>query len=604
MVDFVSLLAGTESIFSGLSEADLHSIEQELEWVVARGGDVLMSQGDEGDSMYLLVSGRLRASRRTEDGAEQTLGEVGHGESVGEMALITGGVRLATVRAIRDSNLIRFSKDAFDRIMNGNPRAALVLAKRIVLRVTQQNARKAKPSISTVGVIAAADGVDIADFCERLTKALSEIGSTFLLNRQVLETHIGPGAATATDRAMQSRIDAWFDQLERHNSYVVYQGDDEPSPWTDRCARQADRLLFLAKSTSSPHERNIPDTWKQVIARHDLVLLHPKKDRVTLQVAAWRQKLGIANHHHVVADSIPDYQRLARILTGRAVGLTLGGGGARGLAHIGVIKAMQEAGIPIDMICGTSMGAVLSGQYAMGYDLQAMMEVNRKGWIAMDPMKDKTLPLVAMLAGKKLDAMLEMMFGDTQIEDLWTTYFCVSANLTQAKAVIHQSGPLKNAVRASMAIPGVAAPVVVAGDLLVDGGVLNNLPGDLMRNVCGGTVIAVDVSPKVDLAVDMSYTELPSAWEILRSRMPGSTPLKIPNIFALMMRTLMLSSADKSNSVMREVDLYIRPAVDAFAIFEWASMEKIVDAGYQTARKQLEEWQAGREPAPIAAAAR
>ena len=258
------------------------------------------------------------------------------------------------------------------------------------------------------------------------------------------------------------------------------------------------------------------------------------------------------------------------MLTGQAVGLALGGGGARGLAHIGVIRAFQEAGVPIDMIGGTSMGAVIAAQHAMGLDFQTMVEVNRRGWIKMDPLKDKTLPIVALLSGKKLDRMLNMMFGDARIEDLWIKYFCVSVNLTQAETVINKSGSLKLAVRASAGIPAVAPALCDHGDLIVDGGVLNNLPADVMLNLSGGKVIAVDVSPRRDLAVDPKFCELPSAWQILWSRInPLAESVNVPSILAIMMRTLMLSSAHSANLVSKHVDLYLAPPIDDFGLFDW-----------------------------------
>ena len=323
--------------------------------------------------------------------------------------------------------------------------------------------------------------------------------------------------------------------------------------------------------------------------------LHADRSGSPTETRRWLEAGRVTTHHHLGVATPSDYDRLARFLTGRAVGLTLGGGGARGLAHIGVIRAFQEAGIPIDMIGGTSMGAVIAAQYALGLDYQTMVEINRKGWIKMDPLKDKTLPIVALLSGKKLDRMLTMMFGNARIEDLWIKYFCVSVNLTQAETVIHQSGLLRTAVRASAGIPGVAPALCNKGDLIVDGGVLNNLPADVMRTLSGGKVIAVDVSPQRDLAVDPTCRELPSSWKILWSRInPFMDTVKVPSILAVIMRTLMLSSVHSTHLVRKHVDLYICPPLDSFGIFDWQQIDKIVDAGYQCAVKKLEEWKAGQ----------
>jgi len=209
----------------------------------------------------------------------------------------------------------------------------------------------------------------------------------------------------------------------------------------------------------------------------------------------------------------------------------------------------------------------------------------------MDPLKDKTIPFVALLAGRKLDKMLAMMFGDTRIEDLWIKFFCVSANLTQATPSVHRDGPLARAVRASMSIPGVAPPLCEKGNLIVDGGVLNNLPGDVMRRLMGGKVIVVDVSPQKDLAIDPEFRQTPSAWNLVWNRInPLAKRISIPGVLAIIMRTMLLTSVHNSILVMKNADLYIRPSVDAFGMFEWRSLDEIVDAGYRHAQKEIAAW--------------
>jgi NTE family protein/lysophospholipid hydrolase len=233
----------------------------------------------------------------------------------------------------------------------------------------------------------------------------------------------------------------------------------------------------------------------------------------------------------------------------------------------------------------------------MGLDYEGMLEINREGWIKGNPLKDRTLPTVAMLRGRKLERMLDTMYGETRIEDLWVRFFCVSSNLSKAELIIHQEGPLKRWVRASMAIPGVALPVCHEGDLISDGGVLNNLPGDVMRTISGGTVVAVDVSPREDLVLDARFDEPPGSWSYLWNRMrPSTRGIPLPNIVDIMMRTAMLSSVRMTNVVKRSVDLYIRPPIDQFELFEWKSLEQIAEAGYEGAIETIAAWQAEQEP--------
>jgi NTE family protein/lysophospholipid hydrolase len=372
-----------------------------------------------------------------------------------------------------------------------------------------------------------------------------------------------------------------------------------------RCLRQADVVLLVARAGSRPGLGEMADELTRRghddLAREELVLLHETRDRSWQGTEDWIDIVPVAAHHHVALDGDDDFDRLARTLTGRAVGVVLGGGGARGFAHIGVLRALVEAGIPV--VAGTSMGSTIAAQHALGLDYDGMLQVNREGWIKGNPLKDRTLPTVAMLRGRKLERMLETMFGETRIEDLWVRFFCVSSNLSKAELIVHQEGSLKRWVQASMAIPGVTLPVCHEGDLISDGGVLNNLPGDVMRTVSGGTVVAVDVSPREDLALDARYATPPASWSYLWNRMrPSTRAIPLPNIVDIMMRTAMLSSVRMTNVVKQGVDLYIRPPIDQFELFEWKSLDQIAEAGYHGALETIAAWQAA-ESAPVQEAA-
>jgi NTE family protein/lysophospholipid hydrolase len=303
----------------------------------------------------------------------------------------------------------------------------------------------------------------------------------------------------------------------------------------------------------------------------------------------------VEKHFHVRPGDAGDFRRLARLMTGRGVGLVLGGGGARGYAHIGVIRALEEAGVPIDMIGGTSMGAVVAAAHAMGLDYREFLSTTRRLLKKHRPFHEYTLPIVSLLRSRRLDRFLHEAYGDARIEDLKVTFFAVSSNLSTAEVAVHDTGELWAAVRASMSVPGVAVPVVVDNNLLVDGGVLNNLPGDVMRRLCSGTVIAVDVNEKNDLLVDDSCTPIPSPWKIVWSRInPFARPINVPSILSIMGRTSLLGSILKRNEVAREVDLYLNPPVGRFGILDNDALEEIAEAGYRYAKERIADWIADR----------
>jgi len=336
--------------------------------------------------------------------------------------------------------------------------------------------------------------------------------------------------------------------------------------------------------------------WRETRgSRRILVLLHPETTTLPSGTRFWLEPRKLDAHHHLRRDRDADLARLARFLTGNAVGAVLGGGGARGFAHIGVIRAFREAGIPIDLIGGTSMGALIAVQPALGWDDATMLEVNRRSFVEKKPvtLRDYTVPVYSLVDGRRLDRNLIAPLGDARIEDLWTGYFCVSSNLTRAEAVVHRDGPVWKAIRASLAVPGVFAPVLEGTDLLVDGGVLNNLPGDVMRRLGGGWVIAVDVS--LDRDLEVRDGTLPSPWKVLLNWLnPFGKPSELPNILHLMVRTTLLASVQKTESMKKLVDLYIQPPVSRFKLMQFSALEDIAETGYRHAKTVLGDWIAQR----------
>jgi len=240
------------------------------------------------------------------------------------------------------------------------------------------------------------------------------------------------------------------------------------------------------------------------------------------------------------------------------------------------------------------MGAAIASLFAMGYDIEDMIRINKKVWIEMKPLKDFTLPIMSFVRGKKFDKMGEMVYGDLQIEDLWLNYFCISSNLTTSEMMIHRSGLLKKAAQASVTIPGIAVPVIDNGNLLVDGGVINNLPGDVMRNIYGGTVIVSNVSSATDLR--FTSQEIPSPWKIFWSKvLPFKKPIQCFNILDVMTRSTMISSMQRAKEVKQNANLFLEPPISEYNLMQFDAIDEIVNVGYQYASKKIEEWLHNKE---------
>ena len=234
------------------------------------------------------------------------------------------------------------------------------------------------------------------------------------------------------------------------------------------------------------------------------------------------------------------------------------------------------------------MGAVIAGQYAVGMDYNAMLEANRLCWIDGDPLKNYTLPIVAMTAGKKANRSLKRMFGDTLIEDLSLPYFCVSTDLVRADLVVHRQGSLWKSVRASLTIPGIGPPLLWNGRMLVDGGVLNNLPVDVMKDLYGARIIAAEVSAKEDLPCNVD-AESVSGWRLLWQRIRSfGQPCPLPTIFEVLLRTTMASSLREAEASRARCHLYLHPPVDQIGLFEWSKLQEVAEIGYRYTRELLQ----------------
>ena len=427
--ELVGVLA---SLFGDLSKEALHELQVELEWQHLESGDTLFRQGESGDALYLVVNGRLRVVIEDEDGTRRNLGEVTRGASVGESDLLTEECRSSTVYAIRDSDVVRLRKSAFERLVERNPQVLLPVSRFVAKRLRHEAlARETSGNAAvTFAILPTSDASPLADFATQFVDALAVYGPTLLLSSTLLETRFGRAgiAQTPVGELEAVALVGWLSEQETQYRYIVYEADREWSSWTSRCVRQADRLLLVGQAGTDPAPGPVEAELERGPASsvRELVLVQSEACRRPSGTGAWLTQRAVHAHHHVRLHVASDFASLARRMTGRAVGLVLGGGGARGYAHIGVIRALEEAGVHIDMLAGTSMGALLAGLYATGMDTNAIMAEAMK-FGSRKRLFDYTVPFVSFLASRKVTAMLQTVFGDIAIEDLWRPFFCIRA---------------------------------------------------------------------------------------------------------------------------------------------------------------------------------
>ncbi|MGH7855644.1 MAG: cyclic nucleotide-binding and patatin-like phospholipase domain-containing protein [Candidatus Binatia bacterium] len=584
-------------LFQSIDHFALADLLPNLDWVFLAGGETLFRAGDAGDSMYVVMAGRLRIFAEGNNDTAVAIREIGRGESVGELALLTGKPRSATVRAIRDTELARLSRAAYEDILKKHPQLSTQLLVQIADRQSQGADRTlSKRNIRTIAVMPFDAKAATPQFVQMLVKTLREIGSTLHLSAR---SSLWAEPDGLGNNARGATVTQRLTEMESRHRFVVYEAEVDPSAWTAQCVRQADLILLLAAADSEPVESRHGALvhyfrGRDVTAAIELVLLHQSDFHPRVRAQQWLTRLPIQDYYHVVQASTPDFQRLSRFLTGSAVGLVLSGGGARGFAHIGILRALQECDIPVDFIGGTSMGAVIAAQHALGWDWRAMAKANRDEWPRCHPQRNFTLPLVALNSGTRMDRMLREMFGAAEIQNLRGKFFCVSTNLTRADAMIHRAGLLWKAVRASTSIPGIGPPAIERGEIFVDGGLVNNVPVDIMRSVCHGAVCAIDVSEQLEFKSKLQESYSVSGWSLLWRRLsPFATNPDLPNIFNILYRTTTVGSLRAVETVKAAADLYLSPPVSEFGIFDWRSIDKIIDAGYHYGLKIFAE--RGRE---------
>jgi predicted acylesterase/phospholipase RssA/CRP-like cAMP-binding protein len=578
----------------------LRELCAEAEWQQVAHSEVLFHHGDVADAMYVVVSGRLRVLVTPPDGDTQVLGEVAPGEVVGEWGLLSGEPHAATVRAVRDTHVAKLSQAVLGRLLERQPQAVMPLSRQIIRR--QQ--RALAPGVGrpvralSLALVPGSPAVPLMEVAKHLEASLLAFGSTFRLDSAHVDEVLGkPGAAQATSgEPTHLVVNAWLSEQEGRHRFLLYMADPGWSTWTQRCACQADRLLIVTLGTEDPAPGLIESAIASlgIDARRELVLVHPANADHASGTAGWLAQRDVHTHHHVRRHDQAHYDRLARRLAGQATGLVLSGGGARGFAHLGIFRAIDERRLPIDFVGGTSMGALLGGAYAMGRGYDDILRVADR---LSNPRHifDYTLPLTSLMVSRKVTWLLQEMFGDLRIEDLWRPYFCISSNLSRAEPLVHRTGLLWHCVRSSIAIPGIFSPVLHNHDVLADGGVMNNFPVDVMRELCEeGTVIGVNVSPHSLGTKRYEFGTSISGWQVLWSRLNPFVPrLQVPSLLGSLMRVQEINSVYQMKSIQNLADLLIQPDVKQFGVLDFASYAPIAQVGYQTANEALELWQSG-----------
>ncbi|MGJ3233161.1 MAG: patatin-like phospholipase family protein [Oceanicaulis sp.] len=562
----MDLKLGFLPFLNRVEKAALQAVEAEVEWFCLPAGATLFEEGEPADAFYLVRSGALAAFRTGADGRPELVGHIRQGEPIGEMALVEDRRHSASVYALRDCELMRLPKTAFDRLTRKHASLMHELARMMLFRLRGGSLnQRAEPKV--FALISTSPTIDLDFRTVELKAALKRLGvSAAILGYEVRED--------------PSRK---LDEIEAEHDVVLLHARLADADWARRAMGRADRIWLMARADARPSTPLMPDDPSPAarLKLIDVVMVHHGGDRRAASPQDWVDAADAARCFHWRQGEDGDVRHLARTIAGRSIGLVLSGGGSRAYAHIGAIRAFRDAGIEFDFYGGSSMGAIIAAGAASGWSNDELEDRVRRAFVTSNPLSDWTLPVISLMKGKRVDRRLEEHFGEAEINDLARPFFCVSSNLSDASVKVHRTGLLRGALRASIAIPGLLPPVVRQNDVLVDGAVFNNFPAREMKAFHRGVTLGCDVT-RTNTINPADFVDAPGffGWAMKHGLSEA------PPIASLLMRAATVGAMEQHVQFRSEADLLVLPDLE-LDMREWKRFDDAVTAGYRAAVEVL-----------------
>jgi predicted acylesterase/phospholipase RssA/CRP-like cAMP-binding protein len=584
------LADGLGRLFGDVDPAFVDEVARVAELHEIASGKILVNEGDPGDAAFLVLSGRLRAMAATPDG-DRRLSDACAGEIVGELALLAGASRSATVHAVRDSVVARIATADFERLLERHPAAAVPISRLIAdrLRRLTITVPPSPPAQVTIAVLAV-HAADAEAFAHLLQASMP--------------ADVPAELVRAGSVAGEPGSHAWhrgLDDLEQRVPGVIIAGAPADDAWNRAVLRRTDEVILLADAAEDPGRGPADELVFAPRGRGGprVTLVLRQTEAYPSGTAAWLAERPVDGHLHVRADDPEDAGRVGRWVTGRSVGLVLGGGGARGWAHLGAARAMREIGVPIDLVGGTSHGALVGAVIADRHEIEEMIRV---GADYVKRVKDPTIPLVSLIRGRHiLRGIRRVARPGADIADLWLPYFAVATNLTRAEPVVIDRGSIEDAIRASCSLPVILPPIVNDdGDLIVDGGVLDNLPiGPMRRRIPTGPIVAVDPSPRgTPVRYDPIEPDV-SGFALLRDRLLRRQR-RVPTLGDVILQTVVVGSIHLRRGARPDPDLLLlAPTLGTHGLLDFGVLREVAGEGYRETRGPIAAWWAARGTAGV-----
>jgi NTE family protein len=578
---FLSQANKRKTLLNLFGELEEDLIEQILEsgpTLEIESGHFLFHQGELDNSLYIVLSGRFRALAQQEDGLLHALGDIGEGEPIGEFALFMAEPRSASVVAIRKSIVLELTENQYLSIVTRHPSFSSKVARFVVNRLKRNVLQQhLETSAKNIAVINLQPDYDITAYTDSIKLQFESLQVSI----QILD-HESP--ANLGQLSM-------YDTLESHEGLNFLVCSEADLDWSRQCILYADLVViaadFYAPREIFPIEKHLNLYSNNILNKKIyLLLLHSENAIFPKNTNRWFVDRKIDLHIHYRKNHGPDIRRFSRILANKAIGLVLGGGGAKGFAHLGVVKALYEEGVEIDFLGGTSAGALygLTAAYC-DFDKEKIDFYSKDSAQSKLTSNDFNIPFISIMSGKKMNNYLKKMLGDTFLEDFWVGSYCVSTNYSNASPRIHDRGLASKQIQASIAIPGIYPPVVIDHQLHVDGGVVDNLPIETMYNYPVSHIIAISLTQLKIQPVD--FDETPSPASMLWSKITGKKKYRLPGITSILVNSLTLNSRQKQEMRKSGVAIYVEMDLKGIGMMDDTKWKEIVQKGHDQMKEAL-----------------
>ena len=595
--DLLELLS-SHNLFSSLSKNVLEQLLPKFTKIELKQGSVLFYQGAPSNCVFILASGRLSALVADDKNQLKSIGHIDAGETVGELGALSGEPRSLTVKAIRNSILLKLNSKDFVELCYHYPAVMFATVHPIIERTQHLiSTFTTEQSNKSIAIAPMADFISYEKFINNLqlhSKSYSSLIIISELDPEFSEHFTGPAAIKEKIRLIED--------TKKRSQKIVYFLKSFDTSLAKICLKKIELLYLVsdAKITEPIDPAildNIKDNTSHFFADPVLILLHPDNTVMPSNTMHWLKQTQFSMHHHIKISSIKHYQRLLRFMRGKAAGLVLSGGGTRGWAHIGAIKALREHKIPIDMIGGSSVGAIIAACYAVQ---ESYKDANNRFHTIVESSrgstswKNLTWPYVSLFNAKAFTESLQHVFDDLRIEDLWIPYFCVSSNMSTSNEEVHRSGLLWQKTRCSASIPGLIPPMVIEGELHLDGGLLNNLPVDVMRQFLGkkGRITAVELNTSLGSHCKYHFPPILTLKDFILIKLGIlHEKYKFPRFIDNFLSGLLMGSSAKTIQNGSTANFLIKLNLREFRLLNssFKQAEKMTEAGYLDTMARIEQ---------------